>query len=119
MVASADYIRRFGRPDSPDALRQHQCLTYPRGLQSPHWTFERNDERVSVKVQGPFATNNSESLRDAVLAGLGIALLPDFSAREAITAGWYRSSCRNGGRWMCLRKVSTLFAPMRRAYRGQ
>lgn len=87
VVASADYIRRFGRPDSPDALRQHQCLTYPRGPQSPHWTFERNDERVSVKVQGPFATNNSESLRDAVLAGLGIALLPDFSAREAIGRG--------------------------------
>ncbi|WP_261796412.1 LysR substrate-binding domain-containing protein, partial [Klebsiella pneumoniae] len=40
-----------------------------------------------VKVQGPFATNNSESLRDAVLAGLGIALLPDFSAREAIGRG--------------------------------
>ncbi|MDU7790328.1 MAG: substrate binding domain-containing protein [Corynebacterium sp.] len=87
VVASADYIRRFGRPDSPDALRQHQCLTYPRGPQSPHWTFERNDERVSVKVQGPFATNNSESLRDAVLAGLGVALLPDFSAREAIGRG--------------------------------
>lgn len=40
-----------------------------------------------MKVQGPFATNNSESLRDAVLAGLGIALLPDFSAREAIGRG--------------------------------
>jgi DNA-binding transcriptional LysR family regulator len=39
VVASADYIRRFGRPDSPDALRQHQCLTYPRGPQSPHWTL--------------------------------------------------------------------------------
>lgn len=36
---------------------------------------------------GPFATNNSESLRDAVLAGLGVALLPDFSAREAIGRG--------------------------------
>lgn len=119
VVASADYIRRFGRPDSPDALRQHQCLTYPRGPQSPHWTFERDDERVSVKVQGPFATNNSESLRDAVLAGLGVALLPDFSARRRLAAGWFRSCCRDGGRWMRLRKVCTSFAPTRRAYRGR
>jgi DNA-binding transcriptional LysR family regulator len=34
--------------------------------------------RVTVKVQGPFATNNSESLRDAVLAGLGVALTAGF-----------------------------------------
>ena len=90
IVASAEYIRRFGRPDSPETLRHHQCLTYPRGAQSPQWTFESREqpaERVSVKVHGPFATNNSESLRDAVLAGLGIALLPDFSAREAIGRG--------------------------------
>lgn len=87
IVASPAYIRRFGAPESPDALRHHQCLTYPRGSQSPQWTFESDDdraERVSVPVRGPFATNNSESLRDAVLSGLGIALLPDFSAREAI-----------------------------------
>lgn len=42
---------------------------------------------MTINVQGPFATNNSESLRDAVLAGLGVALLPDFSAREAIGRG--------------------------------
>ncbi len=41
---------------------------------------------MTINVQGPFATNNSESLRDAVLAGLGVAL-PDFSAREAIGRG--------------------------------
>lgn len=71
-------------------MRHHQCLTYPRGTQSPQWTFESREqpgERLSVKVHGPFATNDSESLRDAVLAGLGIALLPDFSAREAIGRG--------------------------------
>lgn len=83
------------RPDSPDALRQHQCLTtYPRGPQSPHWTFERNDERVSVKVQGPFATNNSESLRDAVLAGWELPYCRILAPGRRLAAGWYRSSCR-------------------------
>lgn len=75
---------------NPEDLRHHQCLTYPRGPQRPQWTFasrQSPDARVTINVQGPFATNNSESLRDAVLAGLGVALLPDFSAREAIGRG--------------------------------
>jgi DNA-binding transcriptional LysR family regulator len=42
---------------------------------------------VSVAVRGPFAANNSEALREAALAGLGLALLPDFSARPALQAG--------------------------------
>ncbi len=40
-----------------------------------------------MRIQGCFATNNSESIRDAALQGLGIAMLPDFSAREALAAG--------------------------------
>lgn len=56
----------------------------PARAAKPALDLERDDERVSVKVQGPFATNNSESLRDAVLAGLGVALLPDFSARKRL-----------------------------------
>ena len=62
------------------------------------WPFERasgraaraSRERVSVAVQGPLRANNSEVLRDAVLAGLGIALLPDFSAAAALRAGRLR-----------------------------
>ena len=38
-------------------------------------------------VRGVFAANNSEALREAALAGLGIALLPDFSAQAAVQSG--------------------------------
>ena len=43
--------------------------------------------RITVPVSGPFAANNSEALRDMAVAGLGIALLPDFSAQSALVAG--------------------------------
>ena len=44
-------------------------------------------QKITVPVSGCFAANNSEALREAALAGLGIALLPDFSAQAALRAG--------------------------------
>lgn len=89
LVASPGYLNRQGMPQSPQDLVQHNCLYYPRGVESPRWRFETAavSEQVQVRIQGSFATNNSESIRDAALQGLGIAMLPDFSAREALAAG--------------------------------
>ncbi|KOC88101.1 LysR family transcriptional regulator [Winslowiella iniecta] len=90
LVASPGYLAEYGEPQTPQALHQHQCLYYPRGVELPRWTFARHSaasEQVTVSVSGPFATNNSESIRDAALDGLGIAMLPDFSARAALDNG--------------------------------
>ena len=84
LVASADYLRRHGTPDHPSELAGHACLLYLRRPGGQSWTFERGTgkraERVAVAVDGPLRANNSEVLREAVLGGLGLALLPDFSA---------------------------------------
>jgi DNA-binding transcriptional LysR family regulator len=45
------------------------------------------DERVGVNIRGSLKANNSEVLRDALLAGLGIGLLPDFSLPPANADG--------------------------------
>lgn len=89
LVASPAYLNEQGIPQSPQDLAQHNCLYYPRGVESPRWRFTTtaDNEQVQIRIQGSFATNNSESIRDAALQGLGIAMLPDFSAREALAAG--------------------------------
>lgn len=95
LVASKAYLRRAGTPQQPADLAAHNCLHYPRPQERPAWTFEpqgktptgKARERVTVQVSGSLAANNSEALRDAALAGLGIALLPDFSAQAALQAG--------------------------------
>jgi len=82
LVASRAYLRKRGVPATPDDLRGHSCLHYPRTQDTPAWTFEPlapGQDRVTVPVSGVLSANNSEALRDAALAGLGIALLPDFS----------------------------------------
>lgn len=84
LVASADYLRRHGVPAHPADLAAHACLPYLRDTAGQTWSFERGSgrraERVAVAVDGPLKANNSEVLREAVLGGLGIGLLPDFSA---------------------------------------
>jgi DNA-binding transcriptional LysR family regulator len=90
LVAVRSYLRRQGTPTTPADLVQHNCLHYLRGSDAPAWSFEPvkgRGGRVSVAVKGSFAANNSEALREAALGGVGVALLPDFSAHKDIAAG--------------------------------
>ena len=92
LVATRAYLRRAGVPKTPADLQTHNCLHYPRSQETPVWTLQprerkRGQERVSVPVSGSFAANNSEALREAALMGAGIALLPDFSAQQALQKG--------------------------------
>ena len=95
LVASRAYLRRRGTPAAPGDLAAHDCLHYPRAQETPAWHFEpattgdaaAAPPRTTVPVTGPFGANNSEALRDAAIDGLGIALVPDFSAQAALQAG--------------------------------
>ena len=92
LVATRAYLRRTGAPQSPADLQQHNCLHYPRSQDTPVWSFTpvvaaKGRETVNVPVRGSLAANNSEALREAALAGAGIALLPDFSAQDALRKG--------------------------------
>ena len=90
LVASRAYLRRRGTPAEPADLAAHDCLHYLRPGETPAWQLAPVDgagQKVTVPVSGCFAANNSEALREAALAGLGIALLPDFSAQAALRAG--------------------------------
>ncbi|SFC21358.1 transcriptional regulator, LysR family [Polaromonas sp. OV174] len=92
LMASPQYLARRGMPMHPSELSAHDCLLYLRDSHAGNWTFVRQLarkgkrqfaepalERLGVSVAGTLKVNNSEVLRDALLAGLGIGLLPDFS----------------------------------------
>ena len=93
LVASPDYLKSAGAPQKPEDLSAHRCLYYPRPKGRLTWTLESNTnvqgspQRVTVPVQGTFAANNSEILRDVAIAGLGIAVIPDFSGQAALKSG--------------------------------
>lgn len=89
LVASPEYLALRGTPRHPADLAQHAGLLYLGGARGQtQWTFARrrpsrrragDDEKVGVTITPRLRVNNSEVLREAVLAGLGIGLLPDFS----------------------------------------
>src|SRR5947199_168913 len=87
-VASPAYLKQHGRPTHPMHLAQHRCLGYSY-LSNPgiwHYTNSKG-EQASVRPAGPLRVNNGEALMPALLAGLGIADLPDFIVGAAIAAG--------------------------------
>ncbi len=88
LMASPDYLARRGVPLHPADLAQHDGLLYLGGARGQtQWTFARlgkgrrraAEEKVGVNISPRLRVNNSEVLREAVVAGLGIGLLPDFS----------------------------------------
>lgn len=92
LVASTGYLAENGAPATPQDLAAHHCLHYPRTQGAMAWSFVPAEAgadavRVVVPVAGGFAANNSEMLRDAAMAGLGIALVPDFSAQSGLASG--------------------------------
>lgn len=96
LVASKAYLRRAETPQTPADLQTHNCLHYLRAQDTPTWTLQRvlpkakekaDHESITVPVTGQLAANNSEALREAALTGLGIALLPDFSAQASLQQG--------------------------------
>jgi len=94
LVASPAYLRQRPAPNHPAELAEHACLAYLRPGPAV-WLFEREagaagetePQRQRLSVQGPLRAGNSEILREAALDGLGLALLPDFSAAAALAEG--------------------------------
>ncbi len=87
LYASADYLRRHGRPTHPQELQTHPLVVYSGAAPQGHWQLSAGDDIVQLKLQPRLRVNTSLAARDVLLSGLGIGLLPTRvaeSARESI-----------------------------------
>ncbi|WP_341892029.1 LysR family transcriptional regulator [Variovorax sp. YR752] len=90
VVASHAYLERRGVPSSPEALSHHECLRFSYQAGPQRWSFSLPDSITHVEVNGRLAVNNSDVLRESVLGGLGIALLPQWLVHDDVRAGRLR-----------------------------
>jgi DNA-binding transcriptional LysR family regulator len=88
LVASPAYLNRRGRPAHPADLANHDCVAYAylRTRDTWHFTSEAG-ETVAVRPSGRLRANNGEATLPAVIAGLGIAAMPEFIVRLAVADG--------------------------------
>lgn len=90
LVCSPGYAKRHGRPASIEEIGQHECICYGNASDAPYWQFAplaAGGAPRQVAVHGRMHLNNGESMRDAAVAGLGIALVPLFIAAPALRSG--------------------------------
>ena len=79
LVGSPAYFARHGRPSHPRELAQHACLGYSYLPSRDRWEFAGpGGETHSVAVRGPLTANNGDALMPALLAGIGLAVQPEF-----------------------------------------
>ena len=72
----------------PEDLPKHNCLIYSLSSEPTDWRLAGpGGEQVEVSVSGTYRANNSLALREALLAGLGIARIPAFVIREDLRSG--------------------------------
>ncbi len=94
ICASPQYLARHGAPASPEALREHQCLTFRFNTAGSLWRPGSNVWRLSdgdtvheIQVTGRMRANNPDSLVQAALEGLGLVLMPRWLVSDELRAG--------------------------------
>jgi len=90
VCASPAYLAAHGEPQTLEdlAARQHRCLVYSNRPIAERWCFRQGQDWQVARVRTQrLAANNGEVIRDAAIAGLGLAVLPTFIASAPLVAG--------------------------------
>lgn len=94
-VASPPYLALRGIPRTPKELTRHNCLAYTNQADPALWIFANEEIGSSAKVKGNYRSNNLLALKDAAIAGAGIARLPLWMVDAEIKAGSLRLVLEN------------------------
>lgn len=86
LCAAPAYLQRRGHPDTPQALTGHDCITHAFGSRA-EYRLRREGRLTTVAVSGPVSSNETFVLRQAALAGAGIAMLPTYFVADALARG--------------------------------
>ncbi len=80
--ASPAYVRRRGAPATPEDLRDHECILVVGESSATRWPFRGKKGLALVPVAGRLQSNSFALAHTATLAGLGIAIFPEFACAD-------------------------------------
>ena len=88
MVAAPPYLAARGTPASAADLATHDCVIYSSVQGDDRWSLRTPaGQKLSVPVKGPLRSNNLSAVLAAARAGMGLAVLPWYVARESLADG--------------------------------
>lgn len=87
LVASPDYIEKWGMPARPEDLSDHALITLQPGAPINDWHFIVDGEERVVRARGLIATNHGDSILALALSGAGLAMLAAHVVGEYVQDG--------------------------------
>lgn len=89
VVASPEYFAKHGRPTYPQDLKSHDCINfrYFRDQTIYNWEFENRGRKIKIKAGGKLILNDSGSIIDCAVRGLGVAYVLDAEAERLVADG--------------------------------
>lgn len=85
--ASPDYLARKGVPERPQELAGHDTIAILSGEQPTPWRYETPEGLYLCETSGRLNIDSSEAMREAALAGFGLAHLPTYITGNDLRAG--------------------------------
>ncbi|HEV7234242.1 MAG TPA: LysR substrate-binding domain-containing protein [Sphingorhabdus sp.] len=82
IVGSPAYFALAGIPDKPEQLSFQSCISFAP-LRGNRWPIGGNEIRIRPKL----VTHSTESVRSAALAGIGIAMIPEWMVADVMASG--------------------------------
>ncbi|ABD09193.1 transcriptional regulator, LysR family [Rhodopseudomonas palustris HaA2] len=87
LVATPAYLRRQPQPQLPGDLKNLHCIAYARLSPANQWAFDSELGRHVVQISASIMVDDADAMKQAVLQNLGVAILPAWSAADAVRSG--------------------------------
>lgn len=87
LVASPDYLAKWGVPARPEEINEHALITLQPGSPINDWHFVIDGQETVIRARGTIATNHGDSILALALSGAGLAMLAAHVVGEHIKSG--------------------------------
>ena len=87
LVASPDYLARYGTPATPEDLSNHACIVDMNRRNPRRWMFRKDGSETIANVTGRFHVNSASAAVALATSGIGLAYVPSFALRGAVKSG--------------------------------
>ena len=87
VAASPTYLKARGTPETPADLAAHAAIVGPAGTSAGKWTFEKDGQSVSARINNRLTVSVNEAAVAAAVAGIGVVTTALWGCRAELASG--------------------------------